>query len=105
MNVILLGPPGAGKGKQAGWLRTELGMRHLASGDLLRRHRADGTDLGREAAAYMSAGKLVPDELVVAVVLAEIAADLRDDSCSTASLALWLKQTASRRRFVRTTSS
>jgi adenylate kinase len=79
MNVILLGPPGAGKGTQAGWLCTELGMRYLASGDLLRRHRAAGTELGREAAGYMSAGKLVPDQLVVAIILAEIAADPRGE--------------------------
>jgi adenylate kinase len=75
MNLILLGPPGAGKGTQAAWLRDELGMTYLATGDLLRQHRAEGTALGRAAAGYMAEGRLVPDELVVGMIMERIAAD------------------------------
>jgi adenylate kinase len=75
MNLILLGPPGAGKGTQAARLRDELGMTYIATGDLLRRHRADGTALGREAAQYMADGRLVPDELVVGMIINRIAAE------------------------------
>src|SRR3954465_16065264 len=75
MNLILLGPPGAGKGTQAAWLRDELGMTYLATGDLLRRHRAEWTALGRAAAGYMAEGRLVPDGLVVGMIVERIAAD------------------------------
>src|SRR5215218_9043170 len=68
-NLVLLGPPGAGKGTQAQRLCGELALCHLATGDILRRHRADGTDLGRRAAAHMDAGRLVPDDLVVSMLL------------------------------------
>jgi adenylate kinase len=68
-NLILLGPPGAGKGTQAQRLCEALELRHLATGDLLRRHRAEGTDLGRSAAVHMDAGRLVPDDLVVSMLL------------------------------------
>jgi adenylate kinase len=54
MNFVLLGPPGAGKGTQAARLRDELRLRHLSTGDLLRKHRAEATALGRAAADYMS---------------------------------------------------
>ena len=66
--LVLIGPPGVGKGTQAAQLRDEFGLAHIATGDLLREHRAQGTELGREAATYMSDGHLVPDELVVAMV-------------------------------------
>ena len=66
--LVLIGPPGVGKGTQAAQLRGEFGLAHIATGDLLREHRAQGTELGREAAAYMSDGRLVPDGLVVAMV-------------------------------------
>ena len=59
-NLVLLGPPGAGKGTQAARLRQDLGLVHIATGDLLRSHRARGTDLGRRAAGYMSEGQLIP---------------------------------------------
>jgi adenylate kinase len=76
-NLILLGPPGAGKGTQAVRLRDELGLAHIATGDLLRRHRAQGTGLGRRAAAYMADGRLVPDDLVVEMILGEITGGAR----------------------------
>jgi adenylate kinase len=75
MNLILLGPPGAGKGTQAAWLREELGVTYVATGDLLRQHRADNTVLGREAAAYMDRGELVPDVLVVDMIMQRIVRD------------------------------
>src|SRR3954462_8634968 len=70
--LVLLGPPGAGKGTQAQRLCDELGLCHLATGDLLRGHRAAGTELGRRAAEYMNAGQLVPDGLVVTMLLAAL---------------------------------
>jgi adenylate kinase len=67
--LVLLGPPGAGKGTQAPILAQHLGIPHLASGDLLRAAVAAGTPVGREADGYMSQGQLVPDETIVAVFL------------------------------------
>jgi adenylate kinase len=68
LGLLLIGPPGVGKGTQAAQLREEFGLAHIATGDLLREHRTRGTQLGREAAAYMADGRLVPDDLVVAMV-------------------------------------
>lgn len=67
-NIILLGPPGAGKGTQAEFLVQALGIRHISTGDMLRAAVANQTALGLEAKAYMDAGKLVPDDLVVGIV-------------------------------------
>jgi adenylate kinase len=67
--LVLLGPPGAGKGTQAQVLSRRLGVPHLASGDLLRSAVAAGTPVGREANTYMERGELVPDEVVVRVFL------------------------------------
>jgi adenylate kinase len=69
MNLVMLGPPGAGKGTQAARLRDELRLPHLSTGDLLRRHRADATALGRAAADYMDQGQLVPDDLVISMLM------------------------------------
>jgi adenylate kinase len=66
--VLLLGAPGAGKGTQARMLTELLGVPHVASGDLLREHRQQGTDLGKAAQAYMDRGDLVPDDLVVDMI-------------------------------------
>jgi adenylate kinase len=63
--VILLGPPGAGKGTQASRLAASLGLPHVATGDLFRENREKGTPLGRRAQEFMDQGKLVPDELVL----------------------------------------
>lgn len=63
--VILLGPPGAGKGTQAKRLASELSLPHVATGDLFRENLSQGTPLGERAKAFMNAGKLVPDELVM----------------------------------------
>src|SRR5579872_5898657 len=72
MDVIFIGPPGAGKGTQAQILQRELGMRQLSTGDILRRHRSEGTALGRKAQAYMERGDLVPDDVIIAMVEDEL---------------------------------
>ena len=73
LNLILLGPPGAGKGTQAGRLKDDFGLPYIGTGELLRNHKQSGTELGREASGYMDAGELVPDELVIRMILEEIA--------------------------------
>ncbi len=70
MNIILFGPPGAGKGTQADVLKRDFALAHLSTGDMLRAAVAAGTDVGQRAKALMDAGKLVPDE-VITDVLAE----------------------------------
>jgi adenylate kinase len=69
MRVLLLGPPGAGKGTQADRIAARFQLIHLATGDLLRANVADGTPLGEVAQAYLDSGELVPDEVVVAMML------------------------------------
>ena len=66
--VILIGPPGAGKGTQASALSCHLGVPHISTGDIFRRNVGENTDLGAQAKSYMDAGELVPDELTVAMV-------------------------------------
>jgi len=73
MIVVLLGPPGAGKGTQAARLAVRQGVAHVASGDLFREALAAGTALGRQAQAYMERGELVPDDIVVRMVLERLA--------------------------------
>ena len=68
MNLIFLGPPGAGKGTQATRLTERLSIPQLSTGDILRRAVAAGTPLGRQAKALMDAGKLVPDEIVNGII-------------------------------------
>jgi adenylate kinase len=72
LNLILLGPPGAGKGTQADRLKDDFGLPYIGTGELLRKHKDEGSDLGRKAAGYMDNGDLVPDELVIRMILEEI---------------------------------
>jgi len=75
MNLILFGPPGVGKGTQGERLASELGIQHMAMGDILRSAVRNGTDAGLKAKSFMDGGKLVPDEVVVAMIEEHIAAD------------------------------
>jgi len=69
MRIVLLGPPGAGKGTQAALLSRHTGVPHIATGDIFRVNVAQGTELGRAAQCYMDRGDLVPDEVVIAMVM------------------------------------
>jgi len=72
LNLILLGPPGAGKGTQAEKLKDDFGLPYIGTGELLRKHKEEGTELGKEAASYMDNGDLVPDDLVIRMILHEV---------------------------------
>ena len=72
MNIILLGPPGAGKGTQAQRLVAERGMVQLSTGDMLRAARTSGTEMGKQVAAVMDAGKLVTDEIVIGLIAEQL---------------------------------
>ncbi|MFV2054776.1 adenylate kinase [Aliiroseovarius sp. YM-037] len=75
MNIILLGPPGAGKGTQARKLVDERGMIQLSTGDMLREARTSGTEMGKRVAAIMDAGELVTDEIVIGLIEEKIQGD------------------------------
>jgi len=75
LNLILLGPPGAGKGTQAERLQDDFHLPYIATGDILRAAVREDTDLGRQAKEYMDKGELVPDEVIIGVVLERIASD------------------------------
>lgn len=68
MNIILLGPPGAGKGTVAGNIKSELGIMHLSTGDLLRSEIKKGSELGKQAKALIDKGMLVPDDMIIGMV-------------------------------------
>ena len=73
MRLVLLGPPGAGKGTQAARVAARFGGPHIATGDIFRANVAEGTELGRVAQEYMDLGDLVPDEVVIAMVMERLA--------------------------------
>lgn len=75
MNIVLLGPPGAGKGTQAGFLVAERGMVQLSTGDMLRAAKDSGTEMGNMVAEVMAAGKLVTDEIVIGLIRERLEAE------------------------------
>lgn len=78
MNIVLLGPPGAGKGTQAKRLESKHNMVQLSTGEMLRQVAASGSELGKEAKRVMDAGRLMPDELMVRLIAEKIDQDRRD---------------------------
>jgi len=68
MRIVLLGPPGAGKGTLAGFLKEELGFAHISTGDMLREEMKNGTDLGNKIKGIVESGTLVPDEIVIELI-------------------------------------
>ncbi|HUN78789.1 MAG TPA: adenylate kinase [Solirubrobacteraceae bacterium] len=75
LNLILLGPPGAGKGTQAERLQADFALAHISTGDILRAQVAEGTALGQEAQRYMNAGELVPDDVIVGMIVQRLGVD------------------------------
>ena len=75
MVIALFGPPGAGKGTQAAFLRDELGVPHVATGDIFRHHLKNNTELGRLAKSFMEKGQLVPDDVVWKLVQDRLSQD------------------------------
>lgn len=76
LNIVLFGPPGAGKGTQSEKLIQHYGLIHLSTGDILRAERKSGTPLGLQADAYISRGELVPDAVVIGMIEKKIAENL-----------------------------
>src|SRR3989338_11696275 len=68
MRLVLLGPPGAGKGTLAGLLKEKLGIAHISTGDILREEMKNNTPLGREVKKYIETGELVPDQVVTKLI-------------------------------------
>lgn len=79
LNLILFGPPGAGKGTQADRLQGDFQLPYISTGIMLRENVEQGTDLGKEAQSYMSKGDLVPDEVMVAMVAERLQAEDAQD--------------------------
>ena len=76
LNIVLFGPPGAGKGTQSENIIKKYNLAHLSTGDLFRKHLGEGTDLGKLAQKYMDEGKLVPDAVVIDMVKDKIVGTL-----------------------------
>lgn len=73
MNIIVMGPPGAGKGTQADLIKANYPIPHISTGDMFREAVSNGTDLGKEAQKYMDAGQLVPDQVTIGIVKERLA--------------------------------
>lgn len=73
INIVLFGKPGAGKGTQADFLKGKYNLTHISTGDLFRFHKANNTDLGKEAQFYADKGELVPDSITIKMLEEEIA--------------------------------
>ncbi|MEL7301749.1 MAG: adenylate kinase [Pseudomonadota bacterium] len=82
MNIILLGPPGAGKGTQAAKLVEKRGMVQLSTGDMLREAKTSGTEMGNKVAAIMDAGELVTDEIVIGLIEEKLDHCMMDSGCN-----------------------
>jgi adenylate kinase len=78
VRVVMLSPPGAGKGTHGRWLTRQTGATHISSGDLLRAEVARGSGLGRQVASYTARGDLVPDELIFSILVPAVVAAARD---------------------------
>jgi adenylate kinase len=78
MKIVLLGPPGAGKGTQAEWISDKYGIPSISTGDMLRKHLADQTELGKLAEQYMNKGQLVPDDVVIQMMEGR----LKEEDCN-----------------------
>ena len=78
VRVIMLSPPGAGKGTHGKWLTSQTGAAHISAGDILRAEVARGSDVGREVAAYTARGDLVPDDLIFRILAPAVVAAARD---------------------------
>jgi len=92
MNIILLGPPGCGKGTQAKKISEKYGLAHVSTGDLLRKAAAEKTEIGLKAKEYMDKGKLVPDKLVIELMKEKLSDNaLLDGFPRTINQALALK--------------
>lgn len=78
MRILLMGPPGAGKGTQADFLKSAMGIPHISTGDMFRKAVTEGTKLGLEAKSYMDSGQLVPDSVTIGIVKER----LSQDDCS-----------------------
>jgi nucleoside-triphosphate--adenylate kinase len=70
--ALIIGAPGSGKGTISNWIVRDFGLQHVSSGDLLRAHMRDGTELGKEAKAFIDKGDLVPDSVMVGLVSSEL---------------------------------
>ena len=68
MRLILMGPPGSGKGTQAAFISRELEIPHISTGDMFRKAISDSTPLGSKAKEYLDSGRLVPDEITIGIV-------------------------------------
>ena len=79
LNLILVGPPGAGKGTQAERLTDDFGLPYFSTGNMLREAVANGTELGKKAKEYMDNGDLVPDEVIIGVILEEVEGESAQD--------------------------
>src|ERR1051325_8923270 len=75
MRLVLVGPPGAGKGTQAQFISAHLGVPKISTGDIFRANVSQGTELGQEAKKFMDAGDLVPDEITIGMVRDRLAED------------------------------
>jgi adenylate kinase len=68
MNIVIMGPPGAGKGTQAEFIKNKYQIPHISTGDMFREAVKKGTPMGKEAQKYMNEGKLVPDQVTIGIV-------------------------------------